>query len=709
MATDVNVQRRITNVQLDVHPVERALIISYELDCVISDQDDVASDTAFLQRKVRIKNLAADSDIVTLAEEICEKNSQLVSKAQNLREVEQLLNYLRKRREKSGISNLREEEVQRISMVQLDKYIEDLYEDESKVQASSMILFLAQNTENLEVLTKHEVLLGALTRTLREEGHRNYSLASNILNFFQCLSRFVTFAGVISDHKVGSLTMELLQGEMHKTQQVLDELEESQLSNDIEAFENLTKSYTAVLRKQDTMLTAAFSLLLNMTSDPKNEMRIVNKGIVPLLTSCLDRKSRPLLLVVLTFLVKLSAYKENIEDIAQTAALDKICQIIPSEETEIATMTLKLIHNLSFNADTRCRLVSCGVLPKLVSHLAATNRPSMRSQVLKILILIAEDSRFLSHFAYTDAAHVVLGLILETEGPCSSELTLIAQSLASSLSCAQIICERNGLKFLIKRALKYSDVGLLRVVRNISMHDGPSKQLFLEHVEKIADRLEQQNRLSTPTNNEVATECMRILANLDQVEFLQVLNNVTKSGILIWMNDQLQAVSSQLERCTTEEEFVLDLLLVCATFAENDPEIALDFIGKELHGHLLSILNACQENDTMVVHVLWVFYCILRHKSSREAALAKTPVAGYFLDLLNDANKGVQLMCDAALDLLAEHGQDWASQVRLAKFGHFNAQWMDMVEHAEASFKATREAPDTTNLYEGMNLTLDES
>lgn len=61
MSTDVSVQRRITNVQLDVHPIERALVISYELDCVISDKNDVANDTAFLQRTVRIKNLAAVS------------------------------------------------------------------------------------------------------------------------------------------------------------------------------------------------------------------------------------------------------------------------------------------------------------------------------------------------------------------------------------------------------------------------------------------------------------------------------------------------------------------------------------------------------------------------------------------------------------------------------------------------------------------------
>lgn len=190
-----------------------------------------------------------------------------------------------------------------------------------KVDASSKILYLAQNAENLIALTQHEVLLGALARTLREEGHRSYSLASNILSFFHCLSRFSTFAFVIADYKIGSLTMDLLQGEMAKTQQVtkafwvvsiilmfwmgqlqlfpnitqceafcseqvLHELEESQMSNDFEAFENLTRSYTAVLHKQDSLLIAALSLLLNISAELKNETRIVNKGSSSLLDKC---------------------------------------------------------------------------------------------------------------------------------------------------------------------------------------------------------------------------------------------------------------------------------------------------------------------------------------------------------------------------------------------------------------------------------------
>lgn len=71
--------------------------------------------------------------MVTLAEEICDRNPQLLTKSQNLREVEQLLNYLRTRREKCAVSSPKNGEPPSVNMADLDKYIEDLYEDERKV------------------------------------------------------------------------------------------------------------------------------------------------------------------------------------------------------------------------------------------------------------------------------------------------------------------------------------------------------------------------------------------------------------------------------------------------------------------------------------------------------------------------------------------------------------------------------------------------
>jgi hypothetical protein len=40
----------------------------------------------------------------------------------------------------------------------------------------------------------------------------------------------------------------------------------------------------------------------------------------------------------------------------------------------------------------------------------------------------------------------------------------------------------NGLKMLMKRALKFKDPLLMKMIRNISQHDGPSKNLFIVSV-----------------------------------------------------------------------------------------------------------------------------------------------------------------------------------------------------------------------------------
>lgn len=39
--------------------------------------------------------------------------------------------------------------------------------------------------------------------------------------------------------------------------------------------------------------------------------------------------------------------------------------------------------------------------------------------------------------------------------------------------------EGNGLKMLMKRALKTKDCLLMKMIRNISQHDGPTKPLFI--------------------------------------------------------------------------------------------------------------------------------------------------------------------------------------------------------------------------------------
>ena len=56
----------------------------------------------------------------------------------------------------------------------------------------------------------------------------------------------------------------------------------------------------------------AFYLLLNLAEDPRVEMKMKNKGIVRILIKAVESRTSPsLLIVVISFLKKLSIFREN--------------------------------------------------------------------------------------------------------------------------------------------------------------------------------------------------------------------------------------------------------------------------------------------------------------------------------------------------------------------------------------------------------------
>ena len=67
---------------------------------------------------------------------------------------------------------------------------------------------------------------------------------------------------------------------------------------------------------------------------------------------------------------------------------------------------------------------------------------------------------------------------------CSDDLVdpetiALGINLACNARCAQALCKGPGLKLLMRRALNSQDSLLMKMVRNISQHPGPTKRLFL--------------------------------------------------------------------------------------------------------------------------------------------------------------------------------------------------------------------------------------
>lgn len=62
------------------------------------------------------------------------------------------------------------------------------------------------------------------------------------------------------------------------------------------------------------MSSVALYLLLNLSEDTRTELKMRNKNIVHLLVKTLDRDSEELLVLVVSFLKKLSIFLENKND-----------------------------------------------------------------------------------------------------------------------------------------------------------------------------------------------------------------------------------------------------------------------------------------------------------------------------------------------------------------------------------------------------------
>ena len=65
------------------------------------------------------------------------------------------------------------------------------------------------------------------------------------------------------------------------------------------------------------------------------------------------------------------------------------------------------------------------------------------------------------------------------------ELIALGINLAANKRNAQLICEGPGLRLLMRRAFKFNDPLLLKMIRNISQHDGPTKSQFLVSAVKL--------------------------------------------------------------------------------------------------------------------------------------------------------------------------------------------------------------------------------
>ena len=70
---------------------------------------------------------------------------------------------------------------------------------------------------------------------------------------------------------------------------------------------------------------------------------------------------------------------------------------------------------------------------------------------------------------------------------------------------------------------------------------------------------------------------------------------------------------------------------------------------------------------------------LLYYTSTREIVLRHSTALSFLLDLMHDTNDTIRMVCNGALDIIAECDEAWAREIRLKQFQFHNGVWLDTV------------------------------
>ncbi|XP_011614632.1 kinesin-associated protein 3 isoform X2 [Takifugu rubripes] len=683
-------KRKVTAGSLDVHPTEKALVVHYEVEASILAEDGghMLDERKEGQKIIRVKSLSSTTDVGALAKKVVEECKLIPSS--RLAQVEQLLYYLQNRkspvecraeRKEKGTLKPREltpfdgmELDEEAVITRVDEYVELLYEDiPEKIRGSALILQLARNPDNLEELLHNEAALGALARVLREEWKQSIELATIIIYIFFCFSSFSQFHGVVSHYKVGALCMSVVEHELKRHDLWQEELhrknkacESAPDNSSLRKDQDLAlKKYKGLLAKQEQLLRVSLYLLLNLAEDTRTELKMRNKNIVGLLVKILERDDEELLVLVVSFLKKLSVFLENKNDMAELNTVERLAHLVPCDHEDLLNLILRLLLNLSFDSGLRAKMVEVGLLPKLVALIGDENNHQIAMQ---IVYHISIDDCFKAMFGYTDFIQQLMQMLFEhSEEEIELELC-ICINLAANKKNAQKMCEGNRLKMLMKRALKTKAFLLMKIIRNISQHEGPTKALFIDYIGDLAAEL------SIEKEDMWVLECLGTLANLTipDLEWELVLKEY---NLVPYLKDKLKPGSA-------EDDLMLEVVIMIGTVSM-DKTCATMLAKSGIIPALIELLNAQQEDDEFVCQIVYVFYQMVFHQATRDVIVKETQAPAYLIDLMHDKNAEIRKVCDNTLDIIGEYDEEWGSKIQREKFRLHNNQWLEMVENRQ--------------------------
>ncbi|KAL4704070.1 hypothetical protein ACJJTC_001992 [Scirpophaga incertulas] len=611
----------------------------------------------------------------------------------------------------------------------IDDYVELLYDDiPEKIKGSALILQLARNPDNLTELSRNEALLSALSRVLREEWKRSIELSTNIVYTFFCFSTYNEFHPVIIQYKIGSLCMDVIDYELKRYDQWKEKIEgkkpvltpdknelpksripepkrrpksgtwavtdinmqksRSLVSSYHEDLCNITddclskndeeqmkRKLKTLSKRQEQLLRVAFYMLLNIADNVKVEEKMHKKDIVGLLIGAMERHSNiDLLILIVSFLQKLSIFVENKNSMASRGIIEKLAPLLNSPNADLVNVTLKLLFNLTFDTKLRNKIIKMGLLPKVIHF---TSDDKHINLAMKILYHLSMDDRVKLMFTQSDCVKLLTDMLLlnvnsdivPNSGPGTTDVLLaLCINLAWCERAAQQMAAEGRLRDLLARAFRHRNTMLMKLVRTLS-HHSLNKPLFVEFVGDIAAAV-----TSNDSPEEFIIECIGTLSNI-----LLGNNNIDVYAVV----ERYNLIPCIMKIIDPDSDIDPELVLegvIAAGAVSADERAAEALVRAGGGGALVALLRLRQADDEHVLQTVFAFRQLLAHQRTAPLLVDTTEAPAYLIDLMQDKNVEIRKMCDSCLDIISQMQNEWAARIKVERFRCHNGQWLSVVE-----------------------------
>ncbi|CAE7385495.1 KAP115 [Symbiodinium microadriaticum] len=419
---------------------------------------------------------------------------------------------------------------------------------------------------------------------------------------------------------------------------------------------------------------------------------MIKKGLVDLLLQSLDRTSSDLLVLAVTFLKKLSIFEENKNSFKQRGILVKLSKLLPCSSQPLMHATLRLLFNLSFDAEIRDQAVQIGMIPKLISLLKA---PAFRARALRVLYHMSIEDRCKSMFTYTDGMPLIMGMIINfPQDTLPKELAGLSVNISLNARNAEVMASNRGLNHLMDRMMTTKDPLLMKIIRNISLWSFNSQQslenadlqykyrgLWSPHIKNIC-------RLAVDADShDLLVEVLGTLANLT---ILDLPMNQGWSKLLGDYNI-MSLITKLLVPGMAQNDVLLEVIMIIAQ-AASDTHSCRMLAGNNIIGLLHQVWKDKGSDVEILLQLLFCFLKFFRQESCQEEAMYGTRVVVDIIDCLHHNSSAVRRIADQVCELVLELDREptgdlgeLGRKIRKKRFDSYNQKWLLEIAAEEES------------------------